>query len=213
MKTLLSVRGASLAFGGLQALNGVGFDLHEGSITGVIGPNGAGKTTLFNVIAGSLRPDEGRIVLDGKDITGWAPERITRAGLVKTFQTSRPFASMSFVENVAVGALARLRDLVLSTLAFLAVAIPYPLSLVFSGKSSTGSSFLAWQIFRRPNHGAGFYFSEVPPALGWAVVAFAIPGLLAARRSWPWRDTRAGFRTWVPVVVFGGPVALCVLGC
>ena len=110
MKTLLSVRGASLAFGGLQALKGVHFELVEGSITGVIGPNGAGKTTLFNVIAGSLRPDEGSIVLDGKDITGWAPERIARAGLVKTFQTSRPFASMSFMENVAVGALSRLRD-------------------------------------------------------------------------------------------------------
>ena len=110
MKTLLSVRGASLAFGGLQALKGVRFELKEGSITGVIGPNGAGKTTLFNVIAGSLRPDEGSIVLDGKDITGWAPERIARAGLVKTFQTSRPFASMSFMENVAVGALSRLRD-------------------------------------------------------------------------------------------------------
>jgi branched-chain amino acid transport system ATP-binding protein len=109
LKTLLSVRGASLAFGGLQALDGVGFDLPEGSITGVIGPNGAGKTTLFNVIAG-LRPDAGRIELDGTDITGWAPERIARAGLVKTFQTSRPFASMSFVENVSVGALVRLRD-------------------------------------------------------------------------------------------------------
>ena len=110
MKTLLSVRGASLAFGGLQALSDVGFELQEGSITGVIGPNGAGKTTLFNVIAGSLRPDAGSIVLDGTDITGWAPGRIARAGLVKTFQTSRPFASMSFVENVAVGALTRLRD-------------------------------------------------------------------------------------------------------
>jgi branched-chain amino acid transport system ATP-binding protein len=110
LKTLLSVRGASLAFGGLRALQDVGFDLREGSITGVIGPNGAGKSTLFNVIAGSLHPDRGSIVLDGTDITGWAPQRIARAGLVKTFQTSRPFASMSFLENVAVGALVRLRD-------------------------------------------------------------------------------------------------------
>jgi branched-chain amino acid transport system ATP-binding protein len=110
LKTLLSVRGVSLAFGGLQALKEVGLDLPEGSITGVIGPNGAGKTTLFNVIGGSLPPDQGTVVLDGTDITGWSVERIARAGLVKTFQTSRPFASMSFVENVAVGALARLRD-------------------------------------------------------------------------------------------------------
>ncbi len=107
MKPILSVRGASVSFGGLQALNGVGFELAEGSITGVIGPNGAGKTTLFNVIAGSLRPDQGQIVLDGKNITGWAPDRIAKAGLVKTFQTSRPFASMSFLDNVAMGALAR----------------------------------------------------------------------------------------------------------
>jgi branched-chain amino acid transport system ATP-binding protein len=108
VKSILSVRDASLSFGGLQALRGVGFDLPEGSILGVIGPNGAGKTTLFNVIAGNLRPDRGQIVLDGRDITGWAPERIAQAGLVKTFQTSRPFASMSFLDNVAVGALARL---------------------------------------------------------------------------------------------------------
>lgn len=110
MKTILSVHDASLSFGGLQALSGVGFELAAGSIMGVIGPNGAGKTTLFNVIAGHLRPQRGRIVLDGQEITGWSPERIARAGLVKTFQTSRPFASMSFLDNVAVGALAHLQS-------------------------------------------------------------------------------------------------------
>jgi branched-chain amino acid transport system ATP-binding protein len=109
--TILSVADASLSFGGLQALSGVSFELAAGSIMGVIGPNGAGKTTLFNVIGGHLRPQRGRIVLDGQVITGWPPQRIARAGLVKTFQTSRPFASMSFLDNVAVGALAQLKSM------------------------------------------------------------------------------------------------------
>lgn len=108
MKPILSVRNATLSFGGLQALDGVSFDVAQGAIMGVIGPNGAGKSTLFNVIAGQLRPRRGQVVLDGTEITGWAPERVARAGLVKTFQTSRPFASLSFLDNVAIGALGRL---------------------------------------------------------------------------------------------------------
>jgi hypothetical protein len=96
----------------------------------------------------------------------------------------------------------RFRDMLFSSLAFLAVAVPYPLSLVFSGKSSTGSNFLAWQVFRRPNHGPGFYFTQVPPALGLAVVTLAILGLIAIRRSWTWRDTLLASWIVVPVVVF-----------
>ncbi len=96
----------------------------------------------------------------------------------------------------------RIRDLVLSFAAFLAVAIPYPLSLVFSGKSSTGSNFLAWQVFRRPNHGSSFYFTQVPPALGFAVVALAIVGLIAVRRTWTWRDTLLLVWVVVPIAVF-----------
>jgi branched-chain amino acid transport system ATP-binding protein len=108
MTHLLSVTGVSVAFGGLQALQKVSFDVLAGEIVGVIGPNGAGKSTLFGAIAGHVRPDEGRITFDGKNITAWAPERIAQAGLVKTFQTSRPFFSMSFLDNVAIGALARM---------------------------------------------------------------------------------------------------------
>jgi branched-chain amino acid transport system ATP-binding protein len=108
MASLLSVRGATLSFGGLQALRAVDFELAAGTIMGVIGPNGAGKTTLFNVIAGQLRPTRGEVLLEGRAITGWTPERIAHAGLVKTFQTSRPFGSMTFLDNVAVGALAHL---------------------------------------------------------------------------------------------------------
>lgn len=96
----------------------------------------------------------------------------------------------------------RLRDLAFSSLAFVAVAIPYPLSLVFSGKSSTGSSFLAWQVFRRPNHGPAFYFTEVPPALGLPVIALALVGLVAVRKGWTWRDTLLVTWVAVPVLVF-----------
>ena len=107
MTPLLSVRGVSRAFGGLQALRGVSFDLSEREILGIIGPNGAGKSTLFGVITGYIKPDEGRVRLAGIDITGRRPDQIAHAGLVKTFQTSRPFLSMTFLENVAVGVLAR----------------------------------------------------------------------------------------------------------
>lgn len=110
MTSLLSVRGATLSFGGLHALRAVDLELPAGAIMGVIGPNGAGKTTLFNVVAGQLRPDQGQVLLQGQDITGWAPDRIAQAGLVKTFQTSRPFGSMTFLDNVAIGALARQRS-------------------------------------------------------------------------------------------------------
>ncbi|MSP96153.1 MAG: ABC transporter ATP-binding protein [Betaproteobacteria bacterium] len=97
----------SRTFGGLRAVRNVGFDLAENEILGIIGPNGAGKSTLFNMIAGFEPPDAGSVRLLGEDITGWAPERVSRAGLVRTFQTSRPFTSMSFADNVAVGGLAK----------------------------------------------------------------------------------------------------------
>ena len=105
MTTVVSVNRVSRAFGGLQALREVSFDLAENEIVAIIGPNGAGKSTLFNTIAGFERSDAGSVSLLGKNITGWLPERISRAGLVRTFQTSRPFASMSYCDNVAVGAL------------------------------------------------------------------------------------------------------------
>ncbi len=96
----------------------------------------------------------------------------------------------------------RLRDLVLTAVCFLAVATPYPLSLVFSGKSSTGSSFLAWQLFRRPNHGLWFYAAHVPPALGYGVVLAALVAVVLTRRGWTWRETLLLCWVAVPVVVF-----------
>jgi branched-chain amino acid transport system ATP-binding protein len=102
---VLEVRDVSKAFRGIHALSDIAIDVPEGSIVGIIGPNGAGKTTFFNVIAGALRPDSGRVTLSGKDITGHPAHRIARAGVARTFQLMRPFGSMTVVENVTTAAL------------------------------------------------------------------------------------------------------------
>lgn len=101
---ILQVEGVSKRFGGLQALSRVTFDLPEGQILGLIGPNGAGKTTLFNVINGIYPPSEGRIVFQGKDITGMKPYYIARMGLARTHQIVRPLNDLTVRENVMVGA-------------------------------------------------------------------------------------------------------------
>ena len=103
---VMSVRGLSRRFGGLQAMDDVSFDLHAASIVGVIGPNGAGKTTLFNQLTGFIRPDAGSNLLDGRSIVGLAPHVICRRGLVKTFQNVATFGDMTVLENATVGALA-----------------------------------------------------------------------------------------------------------
>lgn len=102
--SLLQVSGVNQAFSGLQALRDVTFEIASGEIIGLIGPNGAGKTTLFNAITGSIPPETGRVVFDGTDITGWPPHRVARAGIGRTFQLMRPFASMSVLDNVVVAA-------------------------------------------------------------------------------------------------------------
>jgi branched-chain amino acid transport system ATP-binding protein len=111
VSALVEVRDVAVRFGGLQAVAGVSLDLAEREILGLIGPNGAGKSTLFNVVAGQQRPTSGRVRLKGVDIAGGPPERVARLGLVKTFQTSRPFGSMTFLENVMVGALTHTADM------------------------------------------------------------------------------------------------------
>ena len=108
MPGLLQVHHVSHAFGGLRALNDVSFALDEGEILGLIGPNGAGKSTLFDVVTGHLRPDAREITFQGLRVTRLPPERMARRGVVKTFQTPRPFRSMTFAENVTVALLARL---------------------------------------------------------------------------------------------------------
>jgi branched-chain amino acid transport system ATP-binding protein len=101
---VLSVEGVTKKFGGLVALKDVHLQLSEGEVWGLIGPNGAGKTTLLNVIAGTYKPDTGKVRLKGEDITGLAPERICRKGISRTFQICRPFAKMTVLENVEVAA-------------------------------------------------------------------------------------------------------------
>lgn len=108
---LLSVHGLSKSFRGLKAVADVSFDVPEGAIFALIGPNGAGKTTLFNLIAGVFPPDEGRITLGGKPLTGLRPDQICHAGVGRTFQIVRPFHALTVEENVAVGALRWTDDL------------------------------------------------------------------------------------------------------
>ena len=97
---LLDVRGLARSFYGVQALRGVDLAVRAGTVTGLIGPNGAGKTTLFHCVSGVVPPDAGRVVFDGRDITGWRPDRITRRGLVRTFQVARGFPRLSVLENL-----------------------------------------------------------------------------------------------------------------
>jgi len=101
--SLLEVEGLARSFGGLRAVDGVGFEAGAGRITAVIGPNGAGKTTLFNLIAGSLRPDSGKVLFDGTDITGLKPFRVARLGLARTFQAIKLSRKMTALENVMIG--------------------------------------------------------------------------------------------------------------
>lgn len=97
---LLEVSGLRRGFYGVTALDGADLAVQAGTITGLIGPNGAGKTTLFNCISGVIPPEAGQVLFDGADITGWRPDRITRRGLVRTFQIARGFLSLTVLENL-----------------------------------------------------------------------------------------------------------------
>jgi branched-chain amino acid transport system ATP-binding protein len=104
-------------FGGLLAVNDVSFSVKAGEVVSVVGPNGAGKTTLFNLITGVLKPDGGRVVFDGKDITGAAPHRLAARGIARTFQNIRLFKHLNALENVMIGQVAGARSGVLDALA------------------------------------------------------------------------------------------------
>ncbi len=100
----LHVEDVHKAFGGLRAVAGTGFDLDRGSITALIGPNGAGKTTLFNVLTGFLRPDRGRVELEGEAISERSPHAIARRGMVRTFQITKALAAMPVIDNMMLAA-------------------------------------------------------------------------------------------------------------
>ncbi len=97
---LLEISGLRRGFYGITALDGVDLAVAEGSVTGLIGPNGAGKTTLFNCVSGLVPPQGGRVRFDGIDITGWRSDRVTRQGLVRSFQIARGFPRLSVMENL-----------------------------------------------------------------------------------------------------------------
>jgi branched-chain amino acid transport system ATP-binding protein len=105
---VLVLEGIGMRFGGVQALAGVDWRVDQGRVHAVIGPNGAGKTTLFNVITGVYRPTDGRVLLDGQDVSGLAPDRLARRGLARTFQNLQVVGAMSAEENVMLGAHLRL---------------------------------------------------------------------------------------------------------
>jgi branched-chain amino acid transport system ATP-binding protein len=101
---ILEVLDLGKHFGGVMANNRISFSLETGDILGLIGPNGAGKTTLFNCIAGYHRPNEGRILFQGADITGWPPHKTNREGIARTFQVIESSGDLSVLEEVMVGA-------------------------------------------------------------------------------------------------------------
>ena len=100
MTPLLDIKNLSRAFYGLDVLRGVDLSVRAGGITGLIGPNGAGKTTLFNVVSGLVPPDGGSIRFDGREIAGLAPDVVSRAGLVRTFQVARGFPKLSVFQHL-----------------------------------------------------------------------------------------------------------------
>jgi len=107
---VLEVRGVSKSFGGVRAVADASLEVRSGEIVALIGPNGAGKTTLFAAIAGFVRPEAGRIMFEGAEITGLEPHTICGRGLVRTFQIVQPFAGLSVRENIAIGAHLRIAE-------------------------------------------------------------------------------------------------------
>ena len=100
---LLEISNLGIVFGGLQAVDKFDLTIEKGRLYGLIGPNGAGKTTVFNMLTGVYQPTEGDIILDGKNITGQRPEKISKAGIARTFQNIRLFKDMTVLDNVKVG--------------------------------------------------------------------------------------------------------------
>jgi len=105
---MLELDAVTKRFGGLTAVREVSLRAGPGEIVGIIGPNGAGKTTLFNVISGFFAPDEGRVLLDGRDVSRMPAHEICALGLCRTFQIVKPFGNLSVEDNVMIGALTRL---------------------------------------------------------------------------------------------------------
>jgi branched-chain amino acid transport system ATP-binding protein len=100
--SLLEVSDLSKRFGGIRAVNSISFTLREEELLGMIGPNGSGKTTVVNLITGFVKPNEGKILFRGQDITGWPPYKIVRLGIGRTFQMVRPFYQLPAFKNIVI---------------------------------------------------------------------------------------------------------------
>jgi ABC-type branched-subunit amino acid transport system ATPase component len=109
-EAILRVEGLAKRFGGLEALGGVDLNVAKGDFRAIIGPNGAGKSTFFNTMTGLLRPDAGRVILEGRDVTGEPPHRLARRGVGRTFQITSVFHDLSTLQNVQVSLLAHARQ-------------------------------------------------------------------------------------------------------
>jgi len=100
---ILEIKDITKSFGGVVAINDTTFHINKNEIYGLIGPNGAGKTTMFNIITGNYKPNSGKVILDGKDITNKKNYNIVKYGIARTFQNIRLFSSMSVKENILIG--------------------------------------------------------------------------------------------------------------
>ncbi|NAZ14460.1 MAG: ATP-binding cassette domain-containing protein [Desulfurococcales archaeon] len=101
-EVVLETRDIWKRFGGIIALRNINIKVFKGELLGIIGPNGSGKTTLFNIITGFLKPDKGRIILSGEDVTGFSPHEMVKRGVVRTFQLVKPFMGMNVLDNIRV---------------------------------------------------------------------------------------------------------------
>ena len=104
LRPILEVKDLVKHYGGVHAVDGVSFTVERGTITGLIGPNGAGKSTVLNTVGGLLRPNGGRVVFDGEDVTGQPMHKLANRGLVRTFQLARVFGGLTTIENLLVAA-------------------------------------------------------------------------------------------------------------
>jgi branched-chain amino acid transport system ATP-binding protein len=120
--SMLEIRGLTRRFGGLTAVDTVDLDVDEHEFVSIIGPNGAGKTTLFNLVTGLDEADAGTVRLEGRDVSGFSPEKLAALGVARTFQHGRVFANLSVLDNILVGAHVRFRSV--------RPAWPGPLSLL-----------------------------------------------------------------------------------
>jgi branched-chain amino acid transport system ATP-binding protein len=118
----LEIRDVSKSFGGVQAVTTVSLDVQQGELLSVIGPNGAGKTSLLNMISGFYHPDSGRIVLEGADVTDFAPSRIAERGVARTFQNIALFRGMTVLDNLMLGRHVHMRSGVLASVLYWGLA-------------------------------------------------------------------------------------------